>query len=731
MLLLTAGCRDVGETPVTEQPAPVVAETPQYAGSASCAECHAVEYEKWKNSHHALAQRELSPELDDPAFTPAREITHGTQTSRAEKRDGRYVITTMGPDGRLHDFEPDGALGVDPLWQYLIPFEGGRWQMTELAFDPAEQEWFNVYGDEDRHYGEWGHWTGRGMNWNAMCAECHTTAFEKNYVPETDGYRSSWQELGVGCEQCHGPMKDHVDWQHANPGADDDPTITPLYVDQHFDTCGSCHARRGNLTGEFMPGERFLDHYEPVLPDLTDIFYPDGQVLEEDFEFIPFHLSYMHDIGIHCSNCHDSHSGQTYLPGNDLCLQCHSEPVGTKIAIDPVQHSFHDEGTPGFFCTDCHMPQTLYMQRHWRHDHGMTIPDPLLTRDHGIPNACNRCHNDEDADWALHHVEQWYGEYMDRPSRTRAVLLARLKEGDLSAASELLPRVRQERNETWRAVKARFLTAALDGPDEDLHQQVRDEMLRLMGDESPLVQAAAIEALAPLAPLVAGQIRPHLDHDVRLVRIKAAWALRHDLDLDTEAGRDLLAYLRINQDQPLGAFQWAHFHADRGHPGEALPWFRKAIRWDPAAAIFRHGYAVALSQLGQLDDAAVQLGVATSLDPADAYYAYSLGLVYAELNRMEEARRALQAAVAVDASRARYWYNLALACQHLDDMDAALDAIEQAEHLEPDVPDYPYLRATILLDLDRPDLARQALERTLRIDPRHAPARRLLEARSP
>jgi hypothetical protein len=80
------------------------------------------------------------------------------------------------------------------------------------------------------------------------------------------------------------------------------------------------------------------------------------------------------------------------------------------------------------------MPVTTYMQRHPRHDHGFTIPDPLLTKKFGIPNACNRCHQDRDADWALASVEQWFGAKMDRPARRRAESHCRLR------AAAMMPR---------------------------------------------------------------------------------------------------------------------------------------------------------------------------------------------------------------------------------------------------------------------------------------------------
>lgn len=93
--------------------------------------------------------------------------------------------------------EPQAILGHRPLWQPLIALPGERWQPHELAFDVTRREWFNVFGDEGRHAGEWGHWSGRGMNWNSQCAHCHMTGFRKGYSAETDSYHSTWVEHGA------------------------------------------------------------------------------------------------------------------------------------------------------------------------------------------------------------------------------------------------------------------------------------------------------------------------------------------------------------------------------------------------------------------------------------------------------------------------------------------------------------------------------------------------------
>ena len=171
-----------------------------YAGSASCRECHAEAYNNWAKSHHALAERPPNPLMENAAFIPPRLFKHGTQETSLRATNGRFELITAGRHGTNEIFPVERVLAENPLRQMLVQFPGGRVQVTEAAFDPRSNEWFNVYGNEDRQPGEWGHWTGRGMNWNSMCATCHNMQVRKNYDAATDSYDTKLVEHGVGCE---------------------------------------------------------------------------------------------------------------------------------------------------------------------------------------------------------------------------------------------------------------------------------------------------------------------------------------------------------------------------------------------------------------------------------------------------------------------------------------------------------------------------------------------------
>lgn len=665
-----------------------------YAGSASCRECHAKEYDLWSESHHGLAERRPDPALDKAAFDPPRSFTHGTQQTEVKAQGDHYQVVTNGYEKQPAAYAVERVIGVDPLRQFLTPAPGGRLQTLEASYDPHKNEWFNVYGTEDRRLGEWGHWTGRGMNWNSMCAACHNTRVRKNYDEPTDSYRTAMVELTVSCESCHGPMKPHVDAKKKGLATSvAGSSYTRFTRDQTFDTCGACHARRAELTGDFAPGDAFADHYSLAIPDLSDLFYPDGQVRDEDYEFTAFSGSKMHAAGVRCVDCHEPHSSKRLFEGNNLCMRCHNGSFKGSPVIVPEQHSFHKLDSAGNQCVNCHMPQTTYMQRHGRHDHGFTIPDPLLSKELKIPNACNRCHTDKDADWSIAAVDKWYGAKMQRPTRERARVIARARQqGDASVAPALVKLLTEEKQPFWQAVAASVLAPWAVAPD------VHAALLASLDHASPLVRENAARSLMPIAqqgePATVAALEKRLADPSRSVRVRAAWALRDKLDPQSPAGRDLLASLAVNADQPTGAMEQATYHASRDELDAAVKYARKAVTWDPNAAPFRDGLANILILLQQMPQAVEQLEWATKLAPRDAQYAYKLALGYDRLGRADE----------------------------------AVNTLLRAESIEPTNPEFPYARATILLKVRRPADARAAAQRALQLNPNYAPARELLQS---
>lgn len=723
-----------------------------YGGSASCKECHEEAYQLWAGSHHGLAERATDPKLDSAAFEPARVFQHGTQQTSLRRTNNAYEVITAGLRNTQEIFQVERIIGHAPLRQMLVPFPDGRWQATEACWDPRSNEWFNVYGAEDRRPGEWGHWTGRGMNWNTMCATCHNTRLRKNYDATNDLFRTTMVEPGVGCESCHGPMKNHNEWQYANKGRNlKDPTIKKISRDRMLDTCAACHSRRGEITGDPKPGDSFFDHHLLSIVDESDLFYPDGQIRDEDYEVTAFLGSKMFHKGVRCVDCHDFHSAKVRLPGNMMCLNCHGPNQTNAPVINPVTHSQHkvfgfdtngvmrdfDLGDykpnavkeTGGECVNCHMPQTVYMQRHSRHDHGFTIPDPLLTKQFGIPNACNRCHQDKSVDWSLEYVEKWYGEKMNRPYRQRAQTIARSKAGDDTARDALVKMLQTDEQDYWRAVAANMLERWAGEP------QIAAVLVNKLADTNALVRQNIIQTLATLGETVSPEIRAALEERLtdasRNVRVVTAQVLAPTLKLSSLAASELLHMLNHNADQPAGQMQLGVFALARGDAAAALRNFQTAAKWDPYSPGIRHETAIVLSQLGRPREALAELQEAVRLAPRDAEFRFKLALAWNELGDAPKALAELESAVKLDPRHARAGYNLGLARHAAGNLSGAIQALLSAETANPQDPGIPYARATIHAQLGQVNEARQAARRALELNPQFAEAAALLQQLQP
>jgi Flp pilus assembly protein TadD len=616
-----------------------------YVGSASCRKCHPVEYDRWAQSSHGLAERSLRPEMDRPAFDPARSFKHGSQTTTVRAKDGQYQIVTLGFGTNPEPYRVERVIGQDPIRQFLTSAPGGRWQVQEVSYAPKSNQWFDVYGDEDRQPGEWGHWTGRGMNWNSQCAECHNTRLKKNYNAATDSYHTTMAGMGVGCEACHGPLQKHLDWQQAHPKSTaHDPTVAPLSPARTIGMCGSCHSRNTDLTGDFTPDDSFYDHYSLEILDNARRWYPDGQIKDEDYEFASFLGSKMYQAGVNCLDCHTRDIRKPQLQGNDLCLCCHNGSYPKAPVINPAEHGHHKLNDKGSECIGCHMPVTVYMQRHPRHDHGFTIPDPVLTKELDIPNACNRCHADQTTDWALKFTEEWYGTKMNRPTRDRARWIAAAENGETGAKDKLIGLLADtNQSPYWRAVAATFLEQWMNDP------AVQTALLAQLKNEHPLVRESVGRSLEPAVnnSQVLSALKPMLNDPVRNVRVAAAWTLRATVDMQSRAGRELQQMLDLEADQPTGQFEGAMLLLARQQPAEALVHLKKATAWDPLSPPFLCTQAQVQDQLGQMQDALKTLDRAAAAVPNDPHVPYFRAMILMRNGRYDEARVAANHALQI------------------------------------------------------------------------------------
>jgi tetratricopeptide (TPR) repeat protein len=607
------------------------------------------------------------------------------------------MVRAEGPDTTMRDYEIAYTFGVEPLQQYLVVFPGGRLQALSAAWDTRARRWFYVNPGPDAPPGDWLHWTRPGQSWNAMCADCHSTAVRKRYEPETDTYQTTWSEIRVGCEACHGPGSRHVAWADqpamGRPAVENAALVTrtsKLAGPELVALCAPCHARRSQLADQGAPGGELLDRYLPVLLE-PGLFHPDGQILEEDFEWHAFTQSKMYANGVRCADCHDVHSGKRLKEKNELCTRCHRTDT-----YDAPSHHFHKaewKGKPsaGVLCVSCHMPGQDFMRVHFRRDHSMRVPRPDLTAAIGVPNACSAagCHSDKPLGWVQAKYDGWYGKKR-KPHYGTVLAAGRLR--DPKAEKDLIQLAQDPLRPMVARASAVELLAAYHGPE------ALAEIAKALSDPEPLVRATAAHRVAGGPAELARLLGPLLQDPVRTVRAQAAARLAGaPAQLLTEAHRKaqaaaLAEYVeaqRYMSDLPSGPYNLGNLYAALGRPADAERQYRRALEIDDQLFAAKANLAMLVAGQGRLEEAETLLRQAHAARPQEASLSFNLGLLLAERGERGEAEKMLRAALEADPRLAAAAYNLAVMVGERRPGEAVALARKAAE-LQPEVARYPW-----------------------------------------
>ena len=730
--LLGACAREPG-TPSGGAPPAGAGPRDGYVGSVSCAGCHPREHAAWVGSHHDLAMQVASEDSVLGDFDGAS-LTAGGVTTRFLRRGEGFAVRTVGPDGVEEEYEVPYVFGVEPLQQLLLPLPGGRLQSLTVAWDAQRGRWFDLQAETPVTPDDELHWSGRYLGWNAMCAECHSTDLRKGYDPASDAYATTWSELDVACEACHGPGEEHLRWAaKAPPGLSPSPAAAGLAVGLRrgeqtaiVETCAPCHSRRARIA-EPVPGERFLDAYLPERLH-AGLYHADGQVLDEVYEYGSFLQSRMHQRGVTCTDCHDPHSLDPIAPGDAVCMQCHSpyaprERFPTLKAKDYATpaHHFHPQDSDGARCVSCHMPERTYMVVDPRRDHSFRVPRPDLGVQLGTPNACNGCHADQDAAWADGHVRAWReasGGSAPRPSFAPAFAAARA--GDPAALDPLAALVRDA--EQPGIVRATALE--LWGPREPADLEL---VRAALADPEPLVRYAALGALEVLQPAErVGPAAPLLADELRAVRIEAARVLAAvpEQALPAEWRGPLAAALAeyeaaqlVSADLPAAHLSLGALHEDRREPERAAEAYRHALRLDARFAPARTNLARLESLRGRAAEAVRVLEEGVALEPGHGELRYALGLALAEAGEGARAADELARAAELLPGRARVHYNAGLALQAAGRLAAAERELARAVQLDPRDAEATHALALLYLERGALDAARHQATRLAELLP--------------
>ncbi len=694
--------------PKIAPPSPVAAN--HNVGANACKQCHASEFEAWQSSHHALAMQIANEQTVLGDFNNSTFNYHRV-ASTFFKRDGKFMMRTDGPDGQLTDYPIAYTFGVTPLQQYLIEFPGGRYQALSIAWDSRPkteggQRWFHLYPNENVDHSDQLHWTGRYQNWNMQCAECHSTNLKKGYTAANDSYQTTFDELNVACEACHGPAAKHVEWaktaQKSDGNADKGLTVKLhshwqdgwKYADssspiaQRIETsdattmnpCWACHARRSTLVEGVSPALPLEDSHRPSL--LTQpTYHADGQQRDEDYTWGSFRQSKMFQQGVTCMDCHEPHSIKLRAEGNALCTRCHKAEI-----FDTEKHHFHAQNSKGAQCIDCHAPEQNYMVIDGRHDHSFRLPRPDLAQSFNAPDACTLCHKDRKPKWAMTAMDKWYGKAWRERAHYGTVLNSGVTQG-LKALPALIELAQDSSKPAIVRATAIKLTEPMLNPELLLTAK------QWLHDPDPSVRISTLDLLEGVDPINRVlAAAPLMSDPIRGVRIEAARILADvpnnqlsadRLKLRNQALQEYRDYLALNADWPSENVNQGNLALRQGQPQAAIAAYQRALTLDPKFVGAYVNLADVYRQLGQDREGERYLRQGLSLLPKAADLHHALGLVLIRQGDQITALSELAEASKLAPENARYAYVYAIALHSGGQAKQAVTVLKEADVRSP------------------------------------------------
>jgi hypothetical protein len=616
------------------------AATPTYVGAAACAKCHADVSHRWSQSRHSKMVQPAARASVKGDFSLGQVRLRG-DNYLLRQRDGAYYITESYLSGQPAEHRIDYTLGSRRMQHYLTTLADGRIVVLPPTWDVLRKQWFHNMDIADPDE------TSEVLvqTWNKGCYSCHVSQEEKNFDVDTAAYKTVWLDFGTNCERCHGPASEHVANRSSAtrspaPAARDIVVQTRLDPLRNTMVCAQCHSLRDIYATGYTAGANYYDFFLPVIEfnqpaDRDPSYWPDGRTRRfSNDAFGLWQSECFLKGGVTCVGCHTSphevdieKNPQLRPDANALCIRCHAG-IGKAL----VPHTHHAASSTGSSCVECHMPRTVLSIKAQIRDHSMSIPVPENTIRHGIPNACNNCHQDHDADWALKQMNQWYGDRSRQKLIHRADAFAQARAGNRETIPQLLDILAMPSEGPLVRANALGYLSSFSGDE-----RVFPTLVRALTDPEPLVRVYAALRMSPRPADKEAAVTAlvhALSDSATTVRVGATVALV-SLGISRLPGEDgqrfeqakqiFRARAQFNSDDAIQLLGAGKFYLLTGDPVTAIGAFQNSLKLDPDIPA-RYYLAYAKAQQGHLDEARQILA---AIPPTDSQYANAQTLLKA------------------------------------------------------------------------------------------------------
>jgi hypothetical protein len=319
-----------------------------YAGDEACRPCHAEIIDTYYKTAHKLTSRAPSAESILGSFAEHENILKTSnpnlQFRMESKPEGFYetAVSTLPAGLTKHTERIDIVVGSGRVGQTYLYWKGDLLFQLPVSYWTDLATWVNSPGYRD----------GEAKFERPVvprCLECHVTyAKPANPLASSNQYHPDTLVLGISCERCHGPAREHVDsMTKKTPGANIIP-LAKLSRERQIDVCAQCHGGRRfpqAAAFSYLPGEPLDKYYNRDQSNPGAV----ADVHGNQVALLQMSRCYQSSPNLVCSTCHDVHQRQRDAAAfSARCLACHApERCGEYGKLKEKILSG---------CVDCHMP---------------------------------------------------------------------------------------------------------------------------------------------------------------------------------------------------------------------------------------------------------------------------------------------------------------------------------------------------------------------------------------
>ncbi len=445
--------------------ATVYALRPQFAGiragkadenylkSTDCLVCHENHYASWRETHHSRMTQNITPSTVQGDFERENTLEYLNVKAVMQRRGAEFWMNFAYADGKKESFKIERTVGSRRIEQYVAKTNNGQYFRLPVAYDLTQKRWMNLNGSF--FYPDGDNFNQHTAQWDTNCVFCHNVKAQPNFNFQTKLAKTEVSELGIACGACHGQGAEHAElaaspltrtlW-HSDANAET-KIVNPLKIDSDraLMVCGHCHGQRipepqTRITeilskgDPFDAGEDLSKLYRPIHRETTignvsfaNRFWADGSPRLTAYEYQGLTASKCFLNGekgnrINCLSCHTMHEGDVNgqltadKKTNLACTQCHQQLNNPDTLALHTKHTANSEGSS---CDSCHTPQVVYGVMSFHPSHQITVPNPELTAQKQVPNACNQCHVDKSVNWAIEQTKTlWTERYKNAQTST-------------------------------------------------------------------------------------------------------------------------------------------------------------------------------------------------------------------------------------------------------------------------------------------------------------------------